>query len=215
MNPDELQALLDMISSVNPAAGASPGLASAPVAAPGGGGAGGGLGSTLLTLLLGSGGGTAGGTPGLLSGDTLQQVLALITALGGGQYGADQLNALKNIYQQQQKTAAMAMNPALLSKRALEATLPLNRNLQYQLTSAGEAAAANAGMGQSPGAVAGAVAREFAPYAEQNLQLGEQNATFGFPFQFARRAPDYISVLNELNSLGKNSGPYALPAGTP
>lgn len=166
----------------------------------------------LIAWLTGQGGGAAGGA-NPLGGINLQQILQLISAIGGAGYGNQQLNAIQQLFQQQQNAARLALNPAALSRRALQATLPLNRNLQYQLTQTGEAAAANAGMGQSPGAVAGAVAREFAPYQEQNLQLGEQNATFGFPAQFATQSPDFLSVLNELNTLGRNTGggAYSLP----
>lgn len=164
----------------------------------------------LLKFLVSSGGAVAGGATGA---NPLQTILQLITALGGGQYGSDQLNALQTIYKQQQHAAALAMNPSAMAQRTLAGTLPLNRQLQYNLTQQGEAAAANAGMAQSPGAVASAVSREFAPYAEQNLQLGQQNAQFGFPYAFGVQSPDYISVLNELNTLGKNSGggAYSLP----
>lgn len=160
----------------------------------------------LIAQLLGKGG--AGG-----SGIGIQQILSLITALGGGQYGSEQLNAMKALYQQQQMAAQRAMNAKQIAARGVAATVPLTKAQTYFGTQAADANAVNAGMGESPGATASAVSRELAPLYQENLAMGNQNAQFGFPYQFETSPPDYTAVLNELNTLGRNTGPYGLPSG--
>ena len=227
---DELEALLAQLGTLcggsAPVAGPpSPGASFAgpggtmtgnPNAAtnPGGSGTAGILG-VIKSLLSGTSGGGSpggtGGTPGLAGGINLQQILALITALGGGQYGSQELNAIKALYQQQQLAAQRAMNAKQISARGAAATLPINKELAYTTDAAADANSANAGLAQSPGAVAAARAGALAPLAEQNVQVGQENARFGFPYQFQTQAPDYLSVLQQLNTLGRNTGPYSLP----
>src|ERR1019366_8340718 len=91
---------------------------------------------------------------GLPGGINLQQILQLITALGGANMGTEQINMLKQLFAQQQRGAATAMNPAALARRTVGATLPRNRELAYSVTGAADAATAGRGMGSSPGAVA-------------------------------------------------------------
>ena len=148
---------------------------------------------------------------GLAAGMAYPTTLALITALGGGQYGSQELNAIKALYQQQQLAAQRAMNAKQISARGAAATLPINKELAYTTDAAADANSANAGLAQSPGAVAAARAGALAPLAEQNVQVGQENARFGFPYQFQTQAPDYLSVLQQLNTLGRNTGPYSLP----
>lgn len=182
--------------------------------APGGTGTAGILG-LIKSLVSGTSGGGSpggtGGTPGMPGGINLQQILSLITALGGGQYGSQQLNALKALYQQQQMAAQRAMNAKQIAARGVAATVPLTKAQTYFGTQAADANATNAGMGESPGATASAVSRELMPLYEQNLEMGNQNAQFGFPYQFQTQAPDYTAVLNELNGLGRATGPFSLP----
>ena len=42
--------------------------------------------------------------------------------------------------------------------------------------------------------------------------MGQSDAQFGFPYQFARTPNDYTSLLKELNQYGQNST-YSLPGG--
>lgn len=169
------------------------------------------------------GGAGTPGSPGLLStlvssGLNLQQILQIISALGGANLGTDEINQLKQLYAQQQRAASIAMNPAALARRAARATLPLNKELAYTVTNAADAATANRGMAQAPGAVASGEAAALAPYAQQNLRMGANFAEFGLPTGGfgTPNVPDYMSVLAELNNFGRGTGggAYSLPAGT-
>lgn len=161
----------------------------------------------LAGLLTGSG--TAGGGA---PGGNLAMIMQLLTALGGGYYGSKQLSDLQTLFEQQQSAAQKAMNPVFLARRAAKATAPLNAELAYVVNQAADLGSAGRGMAQSPGAVASARAQALAPYAQKNLELGTQLATFGFPYQYATQAPDYTSVLNELNQMGRNTT-FSLPSG--
>lgn len=160
--------------------------------------------------------------PGLVSslaakGLPIQQILQIISALGGANLGTDEINQLKQLYAQQQNAARIAQNPMALAKRAAHATLPINKELAYTVDSAADANSANAGMAQSPGAVASARAQALAPLAESNVQMGAQMSEFGLPTGGfgAPNVPDYMSVLRELNQFGQGTGggTYSLPSG--
>jgi len=168
------------------------------------------------------------GTPGALSslasgagasGINLQTILQLITAMGGANMSTEQINMLKQLYAQQQRAAQIAMNPAALARRTANATLPINRELAYTVNSAADANSANMGMSQAPGAVAGARAAALAPYAQRNLEMGNQMAEFGLPGGGfgAPNPPDLLSILKQLNQFGTSTGggggTYSLPAG--
>lgn len=172
----------------------------------------------LMQLLGGAGGGTPGAAGGAASGggqslaQILPMLLNLLSSLGAGSYGQKQLGQMNNIYGTQQNAANLAMNPAALARRTVAATLPINKELAYSVTQAADAATAGKGMSQSPGAVASGEAAALAPYAQQNLQMGQADAQFGFPYAFARTPMDYTSLLNQLNQYGQNST-YSLPQG--
>lgn len=179
----------------------------------------------MLMQLLGVTGGTAAPTASPSQGSglgstisavspILQKILSLLSATGAGIYGQDELENLRRTFAQQQQAAQLALNPGALAKRTVMATLPLDKKLAYTVTQAADAATAGRGMSQSPGAVASAEASALAPYAQQNLLLGHQDAQFGFPYQYATQNPDYLSVLNQLNQYGRNST-YSLPGNIP
>jgi hypothetical protein len=44
--------------------------------------------------------------------------------------------------------------------------------------------------------------------------MGQQDAQFGFPYQFATQAPDYLSILRQLQQYG-SAGSFSLPTGAP
>jgi hypothetical protein len=172
----------------------------------------------LMSLIpaLSQGGGAAGGAAGgggqpNLS-QILPQILNMISSMGAGSYGQEQLGNMSNLFNQQQKAAQLALNPAALAKRTLAYTQPINKQLAYSVTQAADAATAGRGMAQAPGAVASGEAAALAPYAQQNLQMGQQAAEFGFPYQFAGQSPDYLSILKQLNEYGQGST-YSLPQG--
>ena len=176
----------------------------------------------LMQLLGGSGGGAPGmpgaapGGAGAGGGQNLAQILPmllnLISSMGAGSYGQKQIGQMNNIYGQQQQAANLAMNPTALGNRAANAAAPINKELAYSTTKAADAATAGNGVAQSPGAVASGRAAALAPYAQQNLEMGQSDAQFGFPYQFARTPNDYTSLLKELNQYGQNST-YSLPGG--
>lgn len=174
----------------------------------------------LLARIFGAGGmptaGGGSGAPGV-GGIGLSQILQLLSALGSAGYGTKELEAIQTLFQNQQRAAANAMNASKISERGAAATLPINRELAYTVDQAADANSANAGMAQSPGAVAAARAQALAPFAQQNLEMGMENARFGFPFQWQTQPPNYLSVLGQLNQLGLGSGgggTFSLPAGT-
>jgi len=178
----------------------------------GGGGSGGGspMGGSISPAGAASfmaGGGAPTATPGAGGGFTLQQLLAwlpqLVTAGGGAYYGMNQLQQLQRVFDQQQQNNQIAMNPMAMAARVNAATPPINRQLAYAVNQASNAGTAENGMGQSPGAVAAGQASALAPYGEQNLQIGENLAEFGFPFEANQKPPDYLSVLSQLQNLGR------------
>jgi hypothetical protein len=164
----------------------------------------------------GFGGGFAnsGGGGGGMGGMNMQSILSLLTALGGGYEGMTQLKAMQRLYEEQRTNAAQAMNPAALARRTEAATLPLNRQLAYATERPVESRLAQQGMGQAPGAVASAETSAIAPYAQQNQQTGAQMAEFGFPYVQNLQVPNYLDVLKQLNSFGRESS-FTAPAGTP
>ena len=68
--------------------------------------------------------------------------------------------------------------------------------------------------GQAPGAQASAQTSALAPFEQQNIGLGANLATFGFPYVEHQGTPDYLSVLSQLNQFGKGST-FSAPSGTP
>lgn len=162
--------------------------------------------------------GVPGSTPGQTIGSNvspiLQRVMALISSYGAGQYGTQELQNLQQLFQQQQRAAGIAFNPAAMAARTVAGTVPINKELAYTVGQAADANTASNGMFQSPGAVASGRAAALAPYAEQNLQMGQQNAQVGLPYQFATQSPDFLSVLKELQQYGSGST-FSLPAGAP
>jgi hypothetical protein len=206
---DPLQAILSWLFGATPAAGTPGSITPSSTAQLGTLAAAGFPGAQSMTGVPGAAGTPA--KPGALSGLNIQQILAIVSALGAGNYGSMQLNDAQSAYQQQQQAIARAMNAAGISGRAAKATLPLNKELAYTVNNAADAGTANQGMGQSPGAVAAARAGALAPYAQQNLAMGNANANVGLDMPFQLQPPDYTSILSELNSLGKSTGPYSLP----
>ena len=176
----------------------------------------------ILASLLSMGGSmpgaSGGGTPGAGGGipanimQLLPAILNVLSTLGAGSYGQKQLGQMNQIFNSQQNAEGVAMNPAALARRTAMATLPINQQLAYSVTKAADAGTAGRGMAQSPGAVASGEASALAPYAEQNLQMGAQDAQFGFPYAFARQPEDFLGLLNQLNQYGRNST-YSLPQG--
>lgn len=172
--------------------------------------------------------GPVAGAGGSGSGDWLSTLLSLATAATGGYYGGQELRNKADIYnlQRQAVATALGLNPAMLPAQAARAALPINKTLAYQVNQAADANTARGGMAQSPGAVAAAEAGALAPYAQRNLQLGANLATTAdqvaldkarVPFWL--HAPDYMSVLDQLNQAGRNeasmpAGTYSLPDGT-
>ncbi len=150
-----------------------------------------GLGPTGAAATPGGGAGIAG------SGINLQTILQLITALGGANMGSEQINMLKQLFARQQQAAQLAQNPAAIAARGAMATQPINRELAYVTNNAADAGSANSGMSQAPGAVAAGRAAALAPIAQQNVALGQQDATFGLPAGGfgAPSVPDFLSIL--------------------
>lgn len=146
---------------------------------------------------------TSGG--GGSSQSIIQMLTQLLTAGGGAYYGMNELQQLQRVFDQQQQNNQIAMNPKAMAARVAAATPPINRQLAYAVNQASNAGTAENGMGQSPGAVASAQASALAPFGEQNLQIGENLAEFGFPFEANQQAPNYLSVLGQLQSLGRGS----------
>lgn len=170
----------------------------------------------MLGQLGSSAGGAQGGQQNILAqlGPLLQKLMAGLSASGAGQYGTQELQNLQQLFQQQQNAARIGMNPAALARRTVAGTVPINKALAYNTEQAADAATAGNGMAQSPGAVAAGRTAALAPYEEQNLQMGQQNAQFGFPYQFATQSPDYLSVLSQLQQYGSNAA-FSLPSGAP
>jgi hypothetical protein len=189
----------------------------------------------LMSLINGGGGGPTSGTtasgapfqtagmsanvpPGGASpsggGLNLQTILSLLTALGGGVYGMQELKDKQRLYEEQRANAALAMNPSALAKRTEAATIPLNRQLTYAISKPVESEIARSGMAQAPGATASALGSAIAPFAQQNQQLGAQMAEFGFPYVQNLQSPDYLRVLEQLNQFGRGST-FSAPSGTP
>lgn len=165
---------------------------------------------------LGMTGGSAGsGLLGMLGPNPMQTILGLITALSNAGYGTEELNQLANIFAQQQRATNIGMNPVALANRAARATLPINRELAYQVTNAADQATAGRGMGQSAGAIASGEAAALAPYAQQNLQLGADFATRGLNMPFQLQNPDYLSILGQLQNLGRGGGGATFGLPTP
>ena len=160
------------------------------------------------------------GGPGTPGGLNLSTILSLLTGLGGAYYGSNELQQIKRVYDAQRQAEALAMNPEALARRTAAATLPINKQLAYTVDQAADAGVAGRGMFQSPGAVAAARTEALAPYAERNLEMGKDLATFGFAGVENQQAPDYLSVLKQLTQLGQGTAfagsgsPYSLPAGT-
>lgn len=133
---------------------------------------------------------------------------------GASQYGSNQLEMMKKIQALQMMAAqrAMAFNPARLAQNAIRDTLPINRQLAYQVGQAEDANLAAKGMSQAPGATAAGQAAALAPYAQQNQEMGQRMALAGaqigqngLQFPFSMSSPDYLQTLNELGTLGQNS----------
>jgi hypothetical protein len=144
----------------------------------------------------------------------LNVLMQIQQAMGASQYGSSQLDMMKKIQGLQMMAAqrAMAMTPQMLARNAIRDTLPINRQLAYQVGQAEDANLAGRGMSQSPGATAAGQAAALAPYAQQNQQMGLETAMGGAQLQqnalqmpFALQSPDYLQTLNELSTLGQNS----------
>lgn len=164
-------------------------------------------GSFTTAGMSGSGNPTGGGM-------NIQSILSLLTALGGGYEGMTQLKAMQRLYEEQRANAALAMSPTALARRTALATAPLNNQLTYAIKQPVDSGIAQRGMTQAPGAIASAETSAIAPFAQQNQQLGAQMAEFGFPYVQNLAVPNYLDVLKQLNTFGRESS-FSAPAGTP
>lgn len=158
--------------------------------------------------------GTTPGAGGGAGGLNLQSLLSLITSLGGSYYGINELQQMQRVYDAQRQNAALAMNQNALARRTVSATLPLNKQLEYATEAPVNAMLAQRGLTQAPGAQASAQTSALAPFEQQNIGLGANLATFGFPYVEHQGTPDYLSVLSQLNQFGKGST-FSAPSGTP